>query len=96
MICFDGCNVAFLPEDEDNGGDNFNGESHEISSTNDLKDRESHTDEDKETEFDLKSILLLNIDFSPNDGVCNEEKADKGDHCEGEPHVANQLSPNDL
>ena len=45
-----------LPEDEDNGGDNFNGESHEISSANDLKDRESHTDEDKETEFDLKSV----------------------------------------
>ena len=45
-----------LPEDEDNGGDNFNGEFHEISSANDLKDRERHTDEDKETEFDLKSI----------------------------------------
>ena len=58
MICFDVCNVAFLPEDEDNGGDNFNGESHEISSANDLKDRESHTDEDKETEFDLKSVSV--------------------------------------
>ena len=41
-------------------------------------------------------FLLLNIDFSPDDGIGNEEKADKGDHCEGEPHVANQLSPNDL
>ena len=48
-----------LPEDEDNGGDNFNGESHEISSANDLKDRECHTDEDKETEFDLKSIFCF-------------------------------------
>ena len=52
------CNVTFLPEDEDNGGDNFNGQSHEISSANDLKDRESHTDEDKETEFDLKSVSV--------------------------------------
>ena len=41
-------------------------------------------------------FLLLNIDFSPDDGIGNEEKADKGDYCEGEPHVANQLSPNDL
>ena len=41
-------------------------------------------------------FLLLDIDFSPDDGIGNEEKADKSDYCEGEPHVANQLSPNDL
>ena len=46
-----------LPEDENDGGDNFNSESHEVSPANDLKDREGDTDEDKKAEFDLNILL---------------------------------------
>ena len=46
-----------LPEDENNGSDNFNSESHEVSPANDLKDREGNTDEDKKAEFDLNILL---------------------------------------
>ena len=49
------CNI---PEDKNDGGDNFDGEPHEVSPTNDLKDRERHTDEDKKAEFDLISSFF--------------------------------------
>ena len=46
-----------LPEDENNGSDNFNSKSHEVSPANDLEDREGNTDEDKKAEFDLNILL---------------------------------------
>ena len=42
----------------------------------------------------LRSVPFNNP--SPDYGVGNEEKADKGNHCKGKSHVANQLSPNYL
>ena len=50
-----------LPEDENNGSDNFNSKSHEVSPANDLEDREGNTDEDKKAEFDLVSSRKLSI-----------------------------------
>ena len=91
LISIGQCNI---PEDENDGGDNFNGEPHEVSPANDLEDREGDTGENKNAEFDLRTVLLN--DASPDYGVGYKEKADKGNNCEGESHVANQLSPNNL
>ena len=87
-------NECNLPEDENDGSDNFNGEPHEVSPANDLEDREGDTGEDKNAEFHLRSVLLN--DALTNYGVSYEEKADKGNHRKGKSHVTNQLSPNNL
>ena len=55
LISIGWCNI---PEDENDGSDNFNGEPHEVSSANDLEDGEGDTGENENAEFDLRSVLL--------------------------------------
>ena len=55
MISIGRCNI---PEDENDGSDNFNGEPHEVSPANDLEDRKGDTGENKNAGFDLRSVLL--------------------------------------
>ena len=55
LISIGQCNI---PEDENDGSDNFNGEPHEVSPANDLEDRKGDTGEDKNAGFDLRSDLL--------------------------------------
>ena len=42
-----------VPENENDGSDNLDGESHEVGPTDDLQYREGDTDEDEEAGFDL-------------------------------------------
>ena len=42
-----------VPENENDGSDNLDGESHEVGPTDDLQYREGDADEDEETGFDL-------------------------------------------
>ena len=48
-----------VPENENDGSDNLDGESHEVGPTDDLQYREGDADENEETGFDLITGRVL-------------------------------------